>query len=116
MLIMKKKNRSNKLHYLLHSAALVEKRLSLLLSPLGLGPRQARVLDALNTLGQTSQIDLARECDITAASMSTMTSRLIDAGYVSRVSDPINTRSNMLSLTPLGLALVDRSWWSRTRR
>ena len=65
------------------------------------------MLDALNTLGQTSQIDLARECDITAASMSTMTSRLIDAGYVSRVSDPINTRSNMLSLTPLGLALVD---------
>ena len=104
---MKKENRSNKLHYLLHSATLIEKCLSTQLQTLGLGPRQARVIDALNRMGPTSQIDLARECGITAASMSTMTSRLITAGYVSRETDPTEMRRNTLSLTSHGLALLD---------
>ena len=110
---MKKKTRPNKLHYLLHSAALIEKSLCAQLQPLGLGPRQARVIDALDRMGSTSQIDLARECGITAASMSTMTSRLIAAGYISRETDPIEIRKNTLSLTPLGLTLlhdIKRAW------
>ena len=39
--------------------------------------------------------------------MSTMTSRLIAAGYVSREADPTEMRRNTLNLTPLGLALLD---------
>ncbi len=104
---MKNKNRSNNLHYLLHSAALIEKSLSTQMQPLGLGPRQARVIDALHRMGPTSQVDLARECGITAASMSTMTSRLIAANYVSRKADSHELRRNTLSLTPLGLALLN---------
>ena len=104
---MKKENRSNKLHYLLHSAALIEKCLTTQLQTLGLGPRQARVIGALHRLGPTSQVDLARECDITAASMSTMTSRLISAGYITRETDPLEVRRNTLTLTDLGLSLVD---------
>ena len=107
MLTMEKKNSSYKLHYLLHSSALIEKCLSTKLKPLGLGPRQARVIGALERMGPTSQIDLARECSITAASMSTMTSRMINAGYVSREIDPIEARRNTLTLTPRGLALFD---------
>ena len=104
---MKNENRPNKLHYLLHSAALIDKCLSTHLLPLGLGPRQARVIDALDRMGPTSQINLARECDITAASMSTMTSRLMTAGYVSRETSPLEARRNTLSLTPLGQALLN---------
>ena len=104
---MKNENRPNKLHYLLHSAALIDKCLSTHLFPLGLGPRQARVIDALDRMGPTSQINLARECDITAASMSTMTSRLMTAGYVSRETSPLEARRNTLSLTPLGQALLN---------
>ena len=104
---MKKKNSTNKLHYLLHSSALIEKCLSAKLTPLGLGPRQARVIDALDRIGATSQIDLARECGITAASMSTMTSRLIAAGYVAREIEPIETRRNTLTLTSHGLELLE---------
>jgi len=105
---MKDENRSNNLHYLLHSAALVEKCVTIELQTLGLGPRQARVIDALHRMvGPTSQADLARECGITAASMSTMTSRLISAGYISRETDPIEIRRNTLTLTDLGLSLLD---------
>ena len=114
MLSMEKKKDSNKIHYLLHSAALIEKCLSTKLLSLGLGPRQARVIDALNRMGPTSQVNLAREFGITAASMSTMTSRLIAAGYVSRVTDPDEMRRNTLSLTPLGLTLLGdiRKTWA----
>ena len=104
---MKEKNRSNKLHYLLHSAALIEKCLTTQLKTLGLGPRQARVIDALNRMGSTSQAELARECGITAASMSTMTSRLISAGYITRKTDPLEMRRNTLTLTDLGLSLLN---------
>ena len=115
MLTMKKENSSNKLHYLLHSAALIEKCLSSELLSFGLGPRQARVIGALDLMGPTSQINLARECGITAASMSTMTSRLISAGYISRETDPDEMRRNTLSLTPIGLALLDdiKKTWTK---
>ena len=50
--------------------------------------------------------------------MSTMTSRLIAAGYVLRETDPVEARSNTLTLTPLGLVLVDdiKSTWSEVDR
>ena len=81
---MTNKNEPNMVHYLLHSSAMIEKYLNAKLIPLGLGPRQARVIEDLDRVGSASQIELARECRITAASMSTMTSRLIAAGYISR--------------------------------
>ena len=39
--------------------------------------------------------------------MSTMTSRLISAGYISRKTDPLEMRRNTLTLTDLGLSLLD---------
>lgn len=104
---MKEEKHSYQFHCLLHSSALIEKCLSVKLMPLGLRPRQARVISCLNRMGVISQIELARECDITAASMSTMTSRMIKAGYISRVTDPLEARRNTLSLTKRGIALLD---------
>jgi len=39
--------------------------------------------------------------------MSTMTSRLITAGYITRETDPLEIRRNTLSLTDHGLSLLD---------
>ncbi|MCC6769802.1 MAG: MarR family transcriptional regulator, partial [Gemmatimonadaceae bacterium] len=93
------------LHSLLHAAVLVEGCLRRRLVELDLPPRQARVLDALGRMGTASQVALAREMDVTPASMSTMTARLIDAGLVAREDDPDEARSNLLRLTVHGHSL-----------
>lgn len=101
------------LHFLLHAADLVEEHLRRRLAGLDIRPRQARVLDALNRMGSASQIDLARAFDITPASMSTMTARLITAGFIWREADPDEARSNVLRLTARGqdlLADIHDAW------
>ncbi len=102
-----------KLHFLLHSAALVEERLRLRLTGLGISPRQARILDALDRMGKASQADLARAFDLSPASMSTMTVRLLDAGTILRSPHPDEARSNVLQLSAKGrslLANVAEAW------
>ena len=94
------------LHFLLHAADLVEERLRRRLAPLGIRPRQARIVDALDRMGEVSQADLARAFDVTAASMSTMTARLVQAGFIERRAHPDEQRSNLLRLSPKGRALL----------
>jgi DNA-binding MarR family transcriptional regulator len=94
------------LHFLLHSAALVEEQLRERLAEIGLRPRQARIIDALSRMEPTSQVSLAREFVITPASMSTMTVRLIEAGFISREPHPDEARSNVLRLTERGRGLL----------
>jgi DNA-binding MarR family transcriptional regulator len=53
-----------------------------------------------------TQNDLARAFDITPASMSTMTVRLVTAGLVLRKSRLKETRSNRLQLSTKGQALM----------
>lgn len=109
------KSSKNKFHLLLHSADLLQEYLNAKLLTLGITSSQARVIKALNRLEKTSQIDLAREFDITAASMSTMTSRLTALGFVITQKDPVNAKRNLLSLTPKGAAIIDdieKTWAS----
>ncbi|MGQ7848380.1 MarR family winged helix-turn-helix transcriptional regulator [Granulosicoccus sp. 3-233] len=110
---MNKARDSFKFHYLLHSADLIHDHLRTQLSPFNLSPQQARVIKALNRMGPVSQIELAREFGITAASMSTMTTRLIALNYVSAEKDPVNAKRNLISLTDDGRALIadiDQTW------
>ena len=110
---MERDKQSHKFHYLLHSADLLQDYLRAQLAPLEISPHQARVIMALNRMGEVSQIDLAREFDIAAASMSTMTSRLIALGLIRSRKDPANAKRNIVSLTKQGKALVgdiDRVW------
>ena len=95
-------------HLHIHFAHLVEERLRNRLAPLGIHPRQARVLDALGRMGQASQAKLAREFGLTAASMSTMTSRLLAAGLIERNVDAQEQRSNVLKLTRHGNNLLEQ--------
>ncbi len=100
-------------HGLLHSADLVETALRRKLAPLGIQPRQARVVEALARMGPVSQADLAAAFRITPASMSTMTDRLAAAGYLTRTVDPASRRQNLLELTAKGrnlLAAIDEAW------
>ncbi len=103
----------NDFHSLLHSADLVEANLRQQLAPLGIQPRQARVLDAMDRLGPISQRDLAAEFGITPASMSTMADRLRSAGYITRLVDPASRRQHVLELTDKGrslLAGIEQAW------
>jgi DNA-binding MarR family transcriptional regulator len=100
-------------HGLLHSADLVETVLRQKLAPLGIHPRQARVLEAMGRTGRVSQSDLASEFGVTSASMSTMTDRLLAAGYITRAIDPASRRQNVLELTDKGrtlLAGISEAW------
>lgn len=91
---------------MLHSAALLEERLRERLDPFGVTPRQARVLVALDEMGPVSQATLAQEFRIKAASMSTMTSRLIANDYIRRGTNPVDKRANVLELTETGRAFL----------
>ena len=93
-------------HFLLHSADLVEEWLRQRLAKLDIRPRQARVLDALDRMGKASQAELARQFDLTPASMSTMTVRLLNAGYILRSAHPDEARSNVLELSDRGRSLL----------
>lgn len=100
-------------HLHLHFAHLLEKRLRSRLAPLGVHPRQARILDALGRMGEVSQVKLAHEFGLTAASMSTMTSRLLAAGLIKRRVDTQEQRKNVLKLTRKGndlLEKIHREW------
>jgi DNA-binding MarR family transcriptional regulator len=101
-------------HFLLHSGDLVEEQLRLRLMPLGVGPRQARILDALHRMGTASQVELAKEFNVTAASMSTMTSRLVEAGLITSDLDQQERRSSVLKLTKTGTGVLEAIYaaWS----
>lgn len=112
---MLKEKRSYSFHCLLHTADLIQDHLHIRLAPLGISSQQARVIKALGFLGPISQIELAREFGITAASMSTMTSRLIALELIAAEKDALNAKRNLLSLTDKSKALlddIDRAWAS----
>lgn len=94
-------------HRLSHSAKLVNDDLRKRLAPLGIRPNQALILDALGVWETASQSELAQKFNVTAASMSTMTVRLINAGFVQREVDPNEIRSNILRLTDEGKNLLE---------
>ena len=88
------------------------------LVPLGVHPRQARVLDALGRMGEASQVTLAKEFGLTAASMSTMTTRLLEADLIERQVDERELRSNVLRLSKRGkdlLKVIYREWRAMDR-
>lgn len=101
-------NESYQFHFFLHCGHLIEERLRTKLAPLGIMPRQARVLDALGRMGQASQVQLADEFGLSAASMSTMTTRLLTAGLIEKRVDEQELRSNVLKLSVSGRGLISQ--------
>ncbi len=102
-----------KFHSLLHSSSILDKRLATLLTPIGIKPKQARILNVLDRIGPTSQKMLAEQFAVTSGSMSTMIDRLLAAGLVHRKKHPDDKRTDIVSLSKRGCAvLVDvRAVW-----
>ncbi|MEM9477814.1 MAG: MarR family winged helix-turn-helix transcriptional regulator [Pseudomonadota bacterium] len=95
-----------KFHSLLHSADILEKRLATLLTPVGITPRQARILNALNRVGEVSQTALTEQFDVTSGSMSTMIDRLLKLGMIERRKNPEDRRGDLISITDQGVAVL----------
>ncbi|MBO6640443.1 MAG: winged helix-turn-helix transcriptional regulator [Roseitalea sp.] len=107
------KNRPHKFHSLLHTADILEKRLATLLTPIGITPRQARILNMLKRTGDVSQTTLTEEFDVTSGSMSTMIDRLLKLDMINRKKNPEDRRGDLISLTARGkMVLTDvRDVW-----
>lgn len=91
-----------KFHSLLHSASMLDKRLDTLLTPVGIKPKQARILNVLNRIGPSSQKTLTEEFDVTSGSMSTMIDRLLAAGLVHKEKHRDDKRTDIISLSERG--------------
>lgn len=94
-------------HLLLHGTHLLEERLRERLRPFGLHAGQARFIHALGRVDEASQRQLSSEFNVTPASMSQMTKRLVSNGFIQVRDDPQDKRSTLLSLTDKGRQLRD---------
>lgn len=101
------KRKPNKLHALLHSASIVEKRVEALLKETGTRHRQALILDILEDFGPTAQKHLSTRFGVAPGSMSSMITRLVALGYVSQSTNPEDRRRDIVSLTPKGRAALE---------
>jgi len=103
-----------KLHPFLHSASNLEKHLEVLFAQSNIRHRQALVLDALRTIGASSQRYLAEQFGVSAGTMSSMISRLEALGYVERRNDQSDRRIEIISNTAVGLAALEQveKYWS----
>lgn len=98
--------RPYKFHALLHSSDILEKRLATLLSPVGITPRQARILNVLHRVGPVSQTTLTEQFDVTSGSMSTMIDRLLKLGMIARRKNPEDLRGDLISISARGTAVL----------
>ena len=94
------------IHSLLHSVAILEKRLESLLVPSGIRHRQALVLDALQQIGPSSQQHLAKHFSVSPGTMSSMISRLETLGYIKRETSPTDRRADVISITSDGVTAI----------
>jgi DNA-binding MarR family transcriptional regulator len=76
---------------------------------LGLSGAQLFVLHELGKTPAMSLSDLAEKTRTDQSSVSVVVSRLVDRGYVTRERDSRDARRLVLSLTPTGRALADKS-------
>ncbi|QUS36290.1 MarR family winged helix-turn-helix transcriptional regulator [Falsirhodobacter algicola] len=73
-----------------------------MLTPIGIRPKQARILNVLNRIGPSSQKMLSEQFGVTSGSMSTMIDRLVAAGLVHREKHPDDKRTDVVSLSKRG--------------
>jgi DNA-binding MarR family transcriptional regulator len=69
-------------------------------------PAQGRLLAQIDELGPARIGDLARADHCSQPTMTTQVQRLEERGWVRRVSDPVDARAVLISLTDLGRTLL----------
>ncbi|KZX98233.1 hypothetical protein A3753_12480 [Sulfitobacter sp. HI0082] len=105
---MKQEKQRAGFHLLVHSVHLLDDRLRELLAPLGIHAGQARIIHGIHRMGEASQRQLADQFNVTPASMSQMTKRLINNGFIKVRPDPSDKRSSLVSLTSEGEMLLNQ--------
>ncbi|MFB6725290.1 MarR family winged helix-turn-helix transcriptional regulator [Kribbella sp. NPDC056345] len=82
------------------------------LADLGIDPATLDLLSVLRRAGEPYELttrELARRTLVTAGAISQRVTRAEDAGLVTRRPDPDGTRAVVVTLTPAGHALIERS-------
>jgi DNA-binding MarR family transcriptional regulator len=77
--------------------------------PLGLGAQQFLVLKQLETLGETSQGELADALAIDRSNLAAIVAELCDRGFAARKRDEIDRRRYVLRLSGRGEKLLQRT-------
>ena len=102
------------LHLFLHVGHALDAELRERMETLGVQPRQARVLDLIDRVGDgASQADLARRLAISSPSLSVMLARMERDNLVLRAPSDGDARSVIVTLTPAGsesLAFARSVW------
>lgn len=68
------------------------------------------VLLMVRVLGEPSQQAIARNLDVSRASVTQRVSGLVDSGLLEVTPDPADSRANIVRLTAPGRVLVDSAW------
>ncbi|MFY9520548.1 MAG: MarR family transcriptional regulator [Caldicoprobacterales bacterium] len=79
------------------------------LGKIGLSKAKSRLLRYLYKHGQMAQIDLSRELDLDKSTVAKVLARLEDQGLVSKMVNPEDTRSFLVSLTPKSEDIIPKS-------
>src|SRR6476646_10693468 len=77
--------------------------------PLGLGAQQFLVLQQLQMLGETSQVELADALGIDRSNLATLVNELCDQGLMERTRDDADRRRYVLRLSRKGVQLLRRT-------
>jgi len=100
-------NRFDSTGYLVNLCArLLTQTMARAVRPLGVAPAQLPVLFTLSTLGQSTQTELAKECDIEQPTMALTLRRMQRDGLIERLSDPADGRRSIVRLTPRARGLM----------
>ncbi|YCK82984.1 MarR family transcriptional regulator [Arthrobacter sp. D3-18] len=91
------------------AARLVELAWNDKLRPLGLTYPAVLTLDAVATAGPITPGDLARSVRVQAQTMGPLLSRLESRGFIRREPNRFDRRSQLISITDLGLTLLEQS-------
>ncbi|MGR0159171.1 MarR family winged helix-turn-helix transcriptional regulator [Paenarthrobacter nitroguajacolicus] len=91
------------------AARLVELAWNDKLRPLGLTYPAVLTLDAVATAGPITPGDLARSVRVQAQTMGPLLSRLEARGFILREPNRFDRRSQLISITELGLTLLEQS-------
>lgn len=97
---------------ILRAAALLERRLTRILAPLGLKPWAFDVLATLRRHGPPYRMPPKRLLEsvmLTSGALTNRLDRLEAAGWIRRLDDPDDRRGVLVALTDAGLELVDQA-------
>jgi DNA-binding MarR family transcriptional regulator len=94
---------------LLLIGALFDRDMSRAFAGTPLSPARMRVLWVVHHSGPLTQQSLARTLEVTPRNVTALVDALSDAGYLSRVPHPSDRRAVLVTLTPMGAELMERT-------